>query len=279
MADGAPYTVLGQSGAIGDVLDDARCVSATDCKVLLTGERGVGKGLLAQFIHGNSPRRQHKMLSRRCAGVAQSRLESELFEGGLFEQAGGSTLMLVDIDEMGPRTQTRLLHVLENGEDVRIISATSRDLLRRTSEPAFSVDLYYRLNVAHLQIPALRERREDIAFLMRYYLKILSEEFQLPPCELDSSAWSALEAYSWPGNIRELHDVAQLLAVTHAGCLVGVEQLPEAVLAYRSPMSTADAAPVSTSLQPYDCQPRTQGLRAATGEADRGTTIPHRRAV
>lgn len=274
MVNRPPYKLLGQCGAIVEVLNEARFVSATDFKVLLTGESGVGKGLLAQFIHENSPRRQRKMLSRNCAGVAQSRLEMELFghlrggitdahsdRAGLFERAHGSTLLLVDVGEIGPRIQARLLHVLENGEvppagsdrgsgmiDVRIISATNRDLLQRTSEQAFCVDLYYRLNVAHLQIPPLRERREDISFLMGSYLKILSEDFRLPLCALDRSALSTLEAHSWPGNIRELREVAQLLALTYAGRVVAVDQLPETVVAERGPMPPIEAAPVLSSV-------------------------------
>ena len=268
MVSRAPCSLLGQCGTIVDVLDEARFVSATDCKVLLTGESGVGKGLLAQFIHENSPRRQRKMLSRNCARVAQSRLETELFEAGLFERAQGSTLLLADVGEMGPRAQTRLLGVLETA-DVRIISATQRDLLQRTSEQAFCVDLYYRLNVAHLQIPALRERREDIAFLVGYYLKMLSEDFRLPLCELDPSALSALDAYSWPGNIRELREVAQHLAVSHAGRVVGVDQLPEAVLAQRGLMPP----------KRRNRLPRPKALRAAFGYAVGVTPAPERKAV
>jgi two-component system, NtrC family, response regulator AtoC len=248
MVHGAPYALLGQCGAIVDVLNEARSVSATDFEVLLTGESGVGKGWLAQFIHENSRRRQRKMLSRSCAGVAQARLETELFEAGLFERAHGGTLLLADVGDMGPRLQALLLRFLENGEDVRIISATARDLLLPASEQAFCVDLYYRLNVAHLQIPPLRERRDDISFLMGYHLKNLSEHFRLPLCELDASAWSTLEAYSWPGNIRELRHVARFLAMKHAGRVVAVDQLPEAVLPRRGPMPPIGAAPVRSTL-------------------------------
>ncbi len=272
MVNRPPETLLGQCGAMVEVLKEARYVSATDFNVLVTGESGAGKGLLAQFIHENSPRRERKMLSRNCARVAQSRLDTELFghvrgttdahtgRAGLFERAHGSTLLLSEVGEMGPRVQSRLLRFLDNGEvapvgsdggnrmiDVRIISATNRDLLQRSPEQAFSVDLYYRLNVALLRIPALRERREDISFLIGHYLKILSEEFRLPLCELDPSALSRLEAYSWPGNIRELHEVAELLALTHAGRVVVADQLPETVLAQR-PMPPLETAPILSSI-------------------------------
>ncbi len=256
MVNRPPHAMLGQSRAIMEILDEARFVSATDFKVLLTGESGVGKALLAQFIHENSPRRQRDMLSVNCSGVPDSGLETDLFDqsrgsvtdapcdaAGLFERAHGSTLLLDEIGELGPHLQALLLRVLESGAisrggsnrgnvpvDVRIISATNRNLLQCASEHAFRIDLYYRLNVVHLQIPALRERREDIAVLMGAQLKVLSEDFGLPPCELGPSAIAALEAYTWPGNIRELHHVAELLAVTYPGRMVTVDRLPETVL-------------------------------------------------
>jgi DNA-binding NtrC family response regulator len=261
MGNRPPYTTLGQSPAIVDVLNEARFVSATDFRVLLTGESGVGKRLLAQFIHENSPRRERRMLSRTCAGVAESHFETELF--GLFEKAHGSTLLLAEVDEMGPCVQARLLRFFENGEaDVRIISAANCDLLQPNSEQAFSVDLYYRLNVACLQVPPLRERREDISFLLGYYLKTLSEHFRLPLCELDPSAVSALEVYSWPGNIRELHELSQLLALTHAGRVVTAEQLPESI--------------ATTCYERITPGPRPRAFR---GDAARVTPAPQRRAV
>jgi DNA-binding NtrC family response regulator len=242
------YTQLGQSGAIEQVLTEARLVSATNFNVMLAGAPGVGKGLLAQCIHENSPRRQRKMLSRNCAGVAQSRMETELFgHGGLLERAHRSTLLLDDVGELGPRTQGLLYRFLDTGE-VRIISATNRDLLQADSKQAFCADLYYRLNLAYLQIPALRERREDISFLMEHNLKIFSEQFRLKLCKLAPSAMSTLEAYSWPGNIRELREVAKLLALTQAGRVVAVDQLPETVLADRGPMPAIETAAISSSV-------------------------------
>ncbi len=270
-----PYALLGESHAILDVLNEARFVSATDFRVMLTGESGVGKKQFAQFIHDNSPRRQRTMLSVNCARVPESRLETALFAGaddgvsgagshcaGLFEMAHGSTLLLDDVDAIGPHMQALLLRALENDNaphrasgrrheavDARIISATDSDLLKRDADKPFRLDLYYRLNVAHLQIPPLRERREDIPFVMEACLESLSEQFRLPLCELHPSALSRLEAHSWPGNIRELHDVAEYLALTYAGRVVTADQLPEMVLAQGGsapagtppfPSSTAD---------------------------------------
>jgi len=243
MLNGPAFTQLGQSTAIEQLLIDARLVSPTNFHVMLAGEPGVGKGLLAQCIHENSPRRKRKMLSRNCAGVAESRLETELFgHGGLLERAHRTTLLLDDVGELGTRTQALLYRFLDTGE-VRIISATTRDLVERDSKPPFCADLYYRLNLAYLQIPALRDRREDIPFLMEHNLKIFSEQFRLKPCTLAPSASSALEAYSWPGNIRELREAAKLLALTQAGRVVAVDQLPEAVLRSRGPMPPIETPP------------------------------------
>lgn len=243
MLNGAAYTQLGQSGAIEQLLIEARLVSATNFNVLLAGEPGVGKGMLAQCIHEHSSRRKRKMLSRNCAGVAQSRLETELFgHGGLLERADRGTLLLDDVGELGSHAQALLYRFLDTG-DVRIISATNRDLLECDSKP-FSADLYYRLNLAYLQIPALRERREDILFLMEQNLKIFSEQFRLKPCNLAPSAASALEAYSWPGNIRELREAAKLLALTQAGRVVAIDQLPETVLASRGAMPPIETPPL-----------------------------------
>jgi len=191
--------MLGDSPAITQLIAEARFVASTDSKVLITGESGVGKELLAQFIHDNSPRERRTMASVNCAGVPETLLESELFghtrgsftdahrdRAGLFELANGGTLLLDEVGEMGGRMQALLLRVLENGEtqrigadhprtrvDVRIIAATNRDLLQRTREQAFRLDLYYRLAVVHLVIPPLRERQGDIRILVDHYLRIM----------------------------------------------------------------------------------------------------------
>src|SRR5215471_556171 len=244
--------MLGESPAILGVIAEARYVAAADSKGLITGESGVGKELLARFIHTNSPRSYVPMASINCAGVPESLLESELFghmrgsftdahtdRAGLFESSHGGTLLLDEVGEMGARMQALLLRVLENGEiqrigsdrrrqsvDVRVISATNRDLLQQTNEKSFRLDLYYRLNVVNLIIPPLRERREDIRLLMQHYLRTMSEHFRQPICDLNSAAYSKLEAYGWPGNIRELRNVAERLALQQPGKSVGPDSLP-----------------------------------------------------
>jgi transcriptional regulator with GAF, ATPase, and Fis domain len=248
--------MLGKSQAILDVLAEARYVAPTDSKVLITGESGVGKELLANFVHENSPRSRMPMASINCAGVPESLLESELFghtrgsftdahadRAGLFEKANGGTVLLDEIGETGARMQALLLRVLENGEiqrvgsdrlsqgvDVRIISATNRDLFQQTKDKTFRLDLYYRLNVVNLVIPPLRERREDIRLIFDFFLQSLSQRFRVPVCEVDADAYGKLEAYNWPGNIRELRNVAERVILQRGGRPLTADALPTEIL-------------------------------------------------
>jgi transcriptional regulator with GAF, ATPase, and Fis domain len=234
------------------VVEEASVVAATDSKILITGESGVGKELLARFIHERSPRSRRPMLTINCAGVPETLLESELFghmrgsftdahrdRRGLLELADGGTIMLDEVGEMSLRMQTMLLRFLESGEiqqigserlkrtvDVRVISATNRDLLERTKQKEFREDLYYRLNIVHLVVPPLRARREDIRLLLDHYLRVMSERHRLPLCELSSDAIVHLEDYHWPGNIRELRNVAERIALRFSGRTVTMADLP-----------------------------------------------------
>jgi transcriptional regulator with GAF, ATPase, and Fis domain len=245
-------SMLGQSRAILDVVSEARYVAPTDSTVLITGESGVGKELLAHFIHENSPRSRRPLASINCAGVPETLLESELFghtrgsftdahtdRAGLFESANGGTVLLDEVGEMGPRMQALLLRVLENGEiqrigsdrpkhsvDVRMISATNRDLLAQTRERTFRLDLYYRLNVVNLIIPPLRQRRDDIRLLLDHYLSIMSTRFNIEPRELDDRTYALLEEYNWPGNIRELRNVVERLTLQQGRGIVMPKDLP-----------------------------------------------------
>jgi transcriptional regulator with PAS, ATPase and Fis domain len=215
--------VLGGSRAILDVLEEARYVAPTDSRVLITGESGVGKEVLAHLIHQRSPRARKQMITINCAGVPETLLESELFghargsftdahrdRRGLLEVAHGGTILLDEVGEMSLRMQSMLLRFLETGEiqrigaegqharvDVRIIAATNRDLFERTQQKEFREDLYYRLNVVHLVVPPLRAR-----------------------------TFAQLESYHWPGNIRELKNIAERVAVRCAGQLLTTLPLP-----------------------------------------------------
>lgn len=261
------------------LLDEARFIAAANCNVLLTGESGTGTELIAHLIHDQSPRRQHRMLSLHCAGLPASRLDLALFgrlrngadRTALLALADHGTLLLEDVGALTPQTQSKLLRALHGGGarpargvdpcGVRIISTTTRELLDDV-ERRFDVDLFYRLNVAHLQVPALRARREDIPPLMSHYLAVMSEQFRLPLCRMHPRALAMLEIYDWPGNVRELCDAAQLLAVTYPGQIIAAEQLPAWILEPSRPPADAGAASAS--------RPRAAaGSRAAAARPER----------
>ncbi len=238
--------LLGASQAVQQVITDAEAVAPTNAKVLITGESGVGKEVLARLIHRRSRRAHLPLVAVNCAGVPDSLLESELFghvrgsftgahrdRRGLLEIANGGTIMLDEVGEMSLRMQGLLLRFLENGEiqpvgserpqtivDARVIAATNRDLHEQVRRGDFREDLYYRLNIVHLVIPPLRERREDIKCLFDHCLGEGSRQHRLPVCELGPDALGVLEQHDWPGNVRELRNVAERLLLTHHGCTV-----------------------------------------------------------
>jgi transcriptional regulator with GAF, ATPase, and Fis domain len=237
---------LGKSANIVELVEEAQHIAPTDSKVLITGESGVGKELFARMIHQRSHRARQPMITINCGGVPETLLESELFghvrgsftdahrdRRGLLEMANGGTVMLDEVGEMSLRMQTLLLRFLDSGEiqrigsegqhstvDVRIISATNRDLFERTRTGEFREDLYYRLNVVHLLIPPLRARVDDIRPLFEHFLGLMGEQHGLPRCQITSEAATHLENYKWPGNIRELKNVAERVALRYPGSLL-----------------------------------------------------------
>jgi DNA-binding NtrC family response regulator len=249
------YSLLSRSRLISDLVEEAQQIAACDCKVLITGESGVGKELLARLIHERSPRSRRPLITINCGGVAETLLESELFghlrgsftdahrdRRGLLEMADGGTVLLDEVGEMSLRMQTLLLRFLESGEiqqigsegkhtivDVRVISATNRDLLERTREKEFREDLYYRLNVVHLVVPPLRARREDVRLLFEHYLRLMSGQHRVAPCEVTDEAMTHLEEHSWPGNVRELKNVAERVALRYAGRVVSLDDVSRQV--------------------------------------------------
>ena len=228
----------------------------SDAKVLLTGESGVGKEVVARSIHEQSRRRGVKLVALNCAAVPDSLLESELFghvrgsftgayrdKPGLLELANSGTIFLDEIGETSLRMQALLLRFLENGEiwrigadrvqattDVRVIAATNRDLADRIAQREFRADLYYRLNVLHIKIPPLRERRPDIPLFLDYFLRAYADRHLTPLPELTSAAHAALVAYDWPGNVRELKNVVERLVVRRRAGAIDEADLPSEVL-------------------------------------------------
>ena len=237
------HALIGNSRAIASLREEVELLKRSDAKILITGESGVGKEVLAKAIHRSSRRAQASLVSVNCAGVAESLLESELFghtkgsftgayrdKPGLLETANRGTVFLDEVGEMSMRMQALLLRFLETGEiqpvgslvahralDVRIISATNRGLPEQVESGAFRSDLYYRLNVVHLKIPPLRQRRDDIAPLTMHFLNSLSEQQQVEPPRLSNEILQQFVGYAWPGNVRELKNVVERLIVRQSG--------------------------------------------------------------
>ena len=220
--------IVGRSKALRTLLDQAALAAGVDATLLITGETGTGKGILARHIHYAGPRAKEPFVVVNCAAIPSSLLESELFgiekgvasgvdaRVGRFEQASGGTLFLDEIGDLSPESQAKILHALESitveriggrtplPVDARIIAATHRDLVTASSRGEFRSDLFYRLNVIHLHIPALRERVDDIAPLARFFLENCALRNPTPARSISREALTILEAYPWPGNIREL---------------------------------------------------------------------------
>ena len=243
--------ILGDSAAIQAVRAKIARVAPTSATVLITGETGTGKELVARAIHRNSPRSDKPFIALNCAAFPESLLESELFghekgaftgadraRQGLFEAAHEGTLFLDEAGEMSLAAQAKLLRILTDGQllrvgstksrsvDVRVLVATHRDLLQRVHERLFRDDLYYRLAVVPIHIPPLRERREDIPQLCDFFLRQVATELKLPVRQLSPQALENLRRYDFPGNIRELRNLIERAYVLSSGAEIGPDNFP-----------------------------------------------------
>jgi DNA-binding NtrC family response regulator len=244
-------TILGNSKAIKEVIELAQRVAATETTVLLLGETGTGKEVFAQAIHYESPRKLKPFVALNCSGFSPELLESELFgykagaftgankdKKGLLEEANGGTLFLDEIGEMNLDLQAKLLRVLENQTfikvgatttsqvNVRILAATNRNLKEQADKGYFRLDLYYRLSVFIIQIPALRERKADIELLANFYLKDFAQKVNRPLLKMDAKLIDKLQTHSWKGNVRELKNVIERLVILSNGDVLNADQLP-----------------------------------------------------
>ena len=276
-ADG--QLLIGSGTALSQLRGEIESAARSESKVLIVGETGVGKEVVARMIHAGSTRRRHSFLAVNCAGLPEDLLESELFghvrgsftgayrdKPGLASLADRGTLFLDELGEMSPRMQGVLLRFLETGEihpvgsdrmelqvNVRVIAATNRDLLARIAAGQFREDLYYRLNVIRVAIPPLRERGEDILEVFGHYFEVYCRALGSAAPEVSPAAASLLLAYRWPGNVRELKNIAERLALRQIEGVVMPQHLPAELhdqksAAARSILLPANAAAASPAV-------------------------------
>ncbi|HXS38244.1 MAG TPA: sigma-54 dependent transcriptional regulator [Flavipsychrobacter sp.] len=232
------FEMIGESAGMKKINDTIKKVAPTDARVLITGENGVGKELVARRLHELSARANGALVEVNCAAIPSELIESELFgheKGsftsaikqriGKFEQANGGTLFLDEIGDMSHDAQAKVLRALQEGKitrvggdkeikvDVRVIAATNKDLMKEVEEKKFRLDLYHRLSVILIHVPSLNERREDIPLLVEHFSKEISEEYKQPKKQIDNEALEMLKEYNWTGNIRELRNVVERLII------------------------------------------------------------------
>ncbi|APQ16856.1 sigma-54 interaction domain-containing protein [Maribacter hydrothermalis] len=232
------FEIIGQDPKLNRALEKAMQVAATDISVLVTGESGVGKESIPKIIHSLSHRKHAKYIAVNCGAIPEGTIDSELFghekgaftgatqtRSGYFEVADGGTIFLDEVGELPLTTQVRLLRVLENGEflkvgssqvqktDVRIVAATNVNMFEAIKKERFREDLYYRLSTVEINIPPLRDRQDDIHLLFRKFASDFSQKYKMPTIRLDDHAVSLLIKYRWPGNIRQLRNIAEQVSV------------------------------------------------------------------
>ncbi|MBT3229742.1 MAG: sigma-54-dependent Fis family transcriptional regulator [Candidatus Marinimicrobia bacterium] len=252
--------LLGESQSIEQVRDHISKFAVTQANVLIVGESGSGKELIARNIHYQSDRRYENFVTVNCAAIPGELIESELFgfikgaftgakadKAGLFEQANLGTIFLDEISELPYLAQAKLLRVLETGEmdkigrkksymvDVRVISATNKNLKELMKQNKFREDLYYRLNILNIQAPAIRDRQDDIPLLIKYFVDHYCHDLSIVPPVISEKAWSLLEQYGWPGNVRQLKNVVQRLVI------LGMEGITEDTVNLALDMQSQDS--------------------------------------
>jgi two-component system nitrogen regulation response regulator NtrX len=275
----AKYEIVGSSGALRKVLEAVQRAAPTNATVMLLGESGVGKELVARTIHRNSPRAGQRFIQVNCAAIPEELIESELFghekgsftgatekQIGKFEQADRGTIFLDEVGDMSAKTQAKVLRVLQEQEverlgsartikvDVRVIAATNKNLEDAIARGEFREDLFFRLNVIPILVPPLRDRREDISALVQHFAKLTSEEHNLKPKRFDPRAMEALQRYRWRGNIRELRNTVERVMIMAPGDLIRVEDLPAEIRgdspARPMPSEAASAQPAAAAAGP-----------------------------
>jgi len=246
------FGIIGNSHLLNRAIDIAIQVAATDLSVLINGESGTGKETFPQIIHQLSPRKHNNYIAVNCGAIPEGTIDSELFghekgaftgahdhRKGYFEHADKGTIFLDEVGELPLSTQVRLLRVLETGEfmkvgsskvqktDVRIVAATNVNVMNAIKNGKFREDLYYRLNTVPIQVPPLRERKEDIILLFRKFAQDFSEKYKMPPVKLDEDAQEMFYGYKWPGNIRQLKNITEQLSIIEQNRIITGDEIKE----------------------------------------------------
>ncbi|MDA1080990.1 MAG: sigma-54 dependent transcriptional regulator [Gemmatimonadetes bacterium] len=270
------FEIVGRSAVIGDLIAQIERVASTPARVLITGENGTGKELVARALHRNSPRAKKSFVEVNCAAIPQELIESELFghmrgsftgaiqdRAGKFEQADGGTLFLDEIGDMSLAAQAKVLRVLQEGEvtriggakprhvDVRVIAATNKRLEDEITTGRFREDLFYRLNVVPLHVPALRERREDIPLLVAHFLDRFAREGGVARAVMDRAALDRLTTFDWPGNVRELRNTIERLAILSDGPSIGADDVDRLVVGRNMDVATVGAIQSSRTYEEF----------------------------
>jgi two-component system nitrogen regulation response regulator NtrX len=284
--------IVGRSASVQRLLDEIQRAGPSTARVLIQGEHGTGKELVARALHASGPRRAMPFVAVNCSSIPEELIESELFghergsftgatqaRRGRFEEAHGGTLFLDEVGDLSPRAQTKLLRVLQEGElsrvggnrvikvDVRVIAATNRDLAGRTRSGEFREDLYFRLAVVPMTVPPLRERTEDIPPLVEHFAAQLAKETGGKPKTFSVGAVELLQRYPFPGNVRELRNLVERLLIMTPGASIGPEQL-RAVLPPMGPAAD-EGTRLSEAVRDFERKQIETALQAAGGSMTR----------
>ena len=289
--------IVGNSSAVKAVISDAVKVANSSATTLILGESGTGKELLARLIHRSSPRKDQPLVTLNCAAMPESLLEDELFghekdaftgasnrKIGKFELANQGTLFMDEIGEMSPGMQAKLLRVLQEGMfyriggntpifvDVRVLSATNKDLVQEVTEGNFREDLFYRLNVVQINMPSLRERKEDIVLLAEYFLELFKKESGRKDLTLSKAALKKIVDCDWPGNIRELRNAIERAVVMGNGQVILPEDLPVAGIK-RSPQSLQTGLTLKEAMDQFKKEFISFNLKQAGGNRSKAAKL------
>ena len=291
-------SIVGRSPAMREIFATIQRVGPTRATVLLAGESGVGKDLIARAIHHNSPRSDRPFVKINCTALPENLMESELFgyekgaftganttKPGKFEQADTGTVFLDEIGDVPPSIQVKLLRILQDREferlgsnktrhiDVRVLAATNVDLRAALEQGRFREDLYYRLNVLPIDIPSLRERKEDIPYLVEHFIKKLAKDLGSPVQSISEGALQRLKDYHWPGNVRELENVIERSLVLSSGPVLQAEDIKLDLAGRSRSQNTESFLPEGVSLEEHEQQLIREALKRANGNKSQAARL------